>query len=153
VDTIFDTLDRWLSACLPQNGPTLPELRQKVFHEFEEPSVVFCDGFSHPDAKFRLLTTLTGETPADPAHPLTLLSHVRPDAVHSQLLPEEQKRHSAGQNPPFHAQKYGLTPGCMARVVSPVGELECETHFDAALIPNAWRYQGCWMSLGAARTN
>jgi anaerobic selenocysteine-containing dehydrogenase len=149
VDTIFDSLDRWLSSCLPQNGPTLSELRQKVFHEFSEPQVVFCDGFSHPDGKFRLLTSLTPEPAVDPQHPLSLLSHVRPDAVHSQLLPEEQKDPLPVRIHPDTARKFGLAMGDMARIVSPVGEIECEVHLDTGLHPECVAVpRGGWMSLG-----
>ncbi|TLN23973.1 hypothetical protein FDZ71_02300, partial [bacterium] len=149
VNTGFDTKEKWLSACLPEEGPTLSELREEIIYEFDGPKVAWADGFGHEDGKFRLLTELSPEEAPDPKHPLKLISHVRSDAIHSQILPEEQKAILPARLSPSTAAKFGLEGGSLARLVSRTGELECEIHLDDGVHPECVAVpRGGWGSLG-----
>jgi anaerobic selenocysteine-containing dehydrogenase len=149
VRTPFSAVDDWLAACLPAGAPSLAEIRDRGWWLCDEPEVAWDAGFAHPDRKFRLLEAVSPERPTDPRHPLRFLTLVRPDALHSQLLPEEQKGPLPARIHPATASALGLGPGCVVRIVSTTGEVEAEIHLDEGLHPDAVACpRGGWISLG-----
>ena len=70
---------------------TLEELRQKGCARADRPAIAYPDlTFDHRDGKYRFPATLHAEPAADPQYPLQLLTLVRRNAIHSQILPEDQ---------------------------------------------------------------
>jgi anaerobic selenocysteine-containing dehydrogenase len=145
----WSTLDAWLAACLPAGAPPLEDLRRRGWWVVPEPPVAWAEGFGHPDGQFRLLEAVTPEPSPDPVHPLRLLTLVRAEALHSQLLPEEQKGPLPVRLHPETAARFGIGAASPVRVVSPVGELEGEAHLDPLLHPDAVACpRGGWLGLG-----
>lgn len=145
----WPTRDAWLAACLPQGAPRLEDLRRRGWWVAPEPPVAWADGFGHPDGRFRLLETLTPEPPSDGVHPLRLLTLIRSGAIHSQMLPEEQKGSLPVRLHPETAARFGLGAASPVRVVSAVGELEGEVRLDPLLHPGAVACpRGGWLGLG-----
>jgi anaerobic selenocysteine-containing dehydrogenase len=71
---------------------SLEELKERGFARARRGTVAF-EGlrFAHPDGRYRLPEALHDEPPAQAGYPLSLLSLIRRDAVHSQIPPEEQE--------------------------------------------------------------
>ncbi|MHB8763863.1 MAG: molybdopterin dinucleotide binding domain-containing protein, partial [Deferrisomatales bacterium] len=144
----FRAVDDWLGACLAP-GLTLAEVRARGWARVPWPRVAWAEGSAHPDGRFRLLPALTPEPPIDPRYPLRLLTLIRRDALHSQLLPEAEPGPLPVRLHPATAAPLGLGPGSPVRVVSRVGELEGEVHLDPGLHPGAVACpRGGWASLG-----
>ncbi|MBI5017642.1 MAG: molybdopterin-dependent oxidoreductase [Deltaproteobacteria bacterium] len=149
IEVPFATVDDWLAACLPAGAPDLAEMRTRGWWLCDEPPVAWSAGFGHPGGRFRLLTAVSPEPAADPRHPLRFLTLIRPDALHSQLLPEEQKGALPARIHPDTAAALGLEPGCAIRLVSTTGEVEAEVHLDAGLHPGTVASpRGGWIGLG-----
>lgn len=72
-------------------GITFEELREKGFARAKRPVVAY-EGmkFDHADGKYRFPATLHGEPVPSDEFPLRLLTLIRRDAVHSQILPADQ---------------------------------------------------------------
>ncbi|PLX42604.1 MAG: hypothetical protein C0608_02250, partial [Deltaproteobacteria bacterium] len=146
----YESLDQWLAACIPGGAKTLERIREEDVLELEWPKIAWKDGFSHPDGKFRLITSLSDEPEPDPAHPLTLLTHVRGDFMHSQILPEEETLPLPIRVHPITAAAHSMKSGDPLRLVSVVGELEGELHLDPDLHPEVVAVpRGGWLSIGA----
>ncbi|MDW7712019.1 MAG: molybdopterin-dependent oxidoreductase [Deferrisomatales bacterium] len=149
VRTPWPTADEWLAACLPPGTPSLEEVRRRGWHVAPVPPVAWADGSAHPDGKFRLLEHLTAEPPPDPAHPFRLLTLIRADALHSQLLPEEQRGPLPVRLNAETAAGLGLEAGSPVRLAGTAGELEGEVHLDPLLHPGAVACpRGGWLGLG-----
>ncbi len=145
----FPDVDAWLAACLPSSGPDLASIRSRGWTRMPWPAVAWADGFAHPHGKFRLLEAVTPEPQPDPRFPLRLLTLVRQGALHSQMLPEEQRPPLPVAVHPDTAARLGLEPGDATRVVSAVGELEAEVRLDPGLDPGSVACpRGGWLSLG-----
>ncbi|GAB4256972.1 MAG: molybdopterin-dependent oxidoreductase [Thermoleophilia bacterium] len=146
---LHDTLDDWLRATLPENAPSLEELRARGWALLPWPRVAWADGFAHPDGRFRLLETLSPAEPAEATYPLRLLTGVRREALHSQILPEEHTGRLPVRLHPETARSLGLTDGQAVRVISPQGRLEAELHVDPRLHPKlAACPRGGWLEFG-----
>ena len=147
--TEYRTPDAWLAARLPAGGPTPQQLRREGSVEIPEPEVAWSEGFAHPDGLLRLLDKLTPEPAADPARPLRLLSTVRRQALHSQMLPAEQEAVLEARIHPDTARAFGLEDGDAAVVESAVGGLHVVVRLDPGLHPGvvACPRDG-WVSLG-----
>ncbi|GAB4275199.1 MAG: molybdopterin-dependent oxidoreductase [Deferrisomatales bacterium] len=149
VEHPFGRLDEWLAACLPETGPALGELRAAGWAALDWPAVPWARGFAHPDGKFALLESVTDEEPSDPLHPFSFLTLVRRDALHSQMLPEEQATPLPVRLHPDTGARLELAPRDAVRLVSSAGELEGEVHFDPLLAPDTVTApRGGWISLG-----
>ena len=149
VDHPFPTVDHWLRALLPDQGPSLEEIRKQGWALCEEAPVAWEEGFSHVDGKFRFLEGLSPESPTDLRHPLRFLTHIRREALNSQLLPEEQQDALVVRLNPETAAFAGLRPGDGVRVVSISGELEGVVGMDPLLHPETVACpRGGWISLG-----
>ncbi|MBE0618922.1 MAG: molybdopterin-dependent oxidoreductase, partial [Proteobacteria bacterium] len=147
--TPYPTADAWLTACLPPGAPSLAEIRGRGWWLAPEPPVAWAEGFGHADGKFRFLEDVSPEPAPDPKHPLQLLTLIRTEAMHSQMLPEDQ----AGALPVrLNAEtgaRLGLGAGSPVRVVSAQGELEGEVYLDPDLHPGVVACpRGGWLGLG-----
>ena len=84
-------------ACLraslnsPHLSTSLEELRENHFVQAKRPPVAYMGmHFDHPDGKYHLPTELHEEPPPPEGYPLRLLTLIRREAIHSQILPEDQ---------------------------------------------------------------
>ncbi|MEJ5357718.1 MAG: molybdopterin-dependent oxidoreductase [Desulfobacterales bacterium] len=87
------SVEEAIRRSLPGGEKSFAELREKGFLEVKRTEIAW-EGmrFGHPDGKYRFPAEAPGEDPsAPPEYPLTLLTLVRKEATHSQILPEEQR--------------------------------------------------------------
>ena len=69
---------------------SLEDLRRAGFVRARRDDIAFSDStFAHPEGKYRLPQALHEEPAAPPGFPLRLLTVVRREAIHSQILPED----------------------------------------------------------------
>jgi anaerobic selenocysteine-containing dehydrogenase len=105
--------------------------------------------FDHPDQKCRLPGSLHSEPEAPGEYPLRLLSLVRRNAIHSQILPENQKRPPLAWVSPETLKHIGITPVKRVFLVSPKGSMEVCLKEKEGLYPNTVIYRrGDWISCG-----
>lgn len=129
---------------------SLEDIRARGFVRALRPAVAF-EGlvFDHEDGKYRFPATLHNEPAPPPGYPLRLLSLVRRNAVHSQILPQDQ------EVPPV----VWVSPRCpslgsldLARpffLVTPSGRLRVVLKTMDGLHPDVVVYRrGDWMRLG-----
>ncbi len=78
------------SLASPHLDVSLDELREKGFLR-AKPRQRACEGlqFKHSDGKYRFPEALSPEPQATPDFPLQLLTLIRRDAIHSQVIPED----------------------------------------------------------------
>jgi anaerobic selenocysteine-containing dehydrogenase len=145
----YEHVDDWLRARLPAGGPTLEELREEGWRDMGRSRVAFRHGFAHPGGRFRLLETLSPGEPGDEMYPLHLLTLIRGEATHSQMLPKEQTGPLSIRLNPDTAARLALAEGARARVVSRVGALEGVIRLDPGLHPAAVACpRGGWLEFG-----
>lgn len=145
----YSSLDAWLSARLPSGGPTLDELRADGWRDLDAPPVAYQDGFGEAGGSFSLLAHLSAPEPTDGDYPLNLLTLVRGDATHSQMLPAHQTGPLAVRLHPDTAAGLALAEGAPARVVSRVGTLEAVVRLDPGLHRAAAACpRGGWLEYG-----
>ena len=140
-------------ACLarsldsPQLATDLGTLKEKGTVRAAVPAVVY-EGlrFDHPDGKYRFPITLHAEPPAPAGFPLRLLSLIRKDAIHSQMLPEDQSETPTAWVAADSPALQHFDPGREAFLVSPLGRLKVRLETVAGLHPEAVLYRrGDWM--------
>lgn len=134
----------------PGISVTLEELRRNGFVEVPVIPVPYAGlKFDHPDGLARLPMKLNREIPAAGDFPLRLLSLIRRDAIHSQMLPEEQTDlPTVGISPESPVLKQ-LDLNAPVYVVSPLDRIRVRVSFLDNLRPDAVVYRrGDWMSLG-----
>jgi anaerobic selenocysteine-containing dehydrogenase len=103
----------------------------------------------HSDQKFRLPGILHPEPEAPEDYPLRLLSLVRQNAIHSQILPENQKSLPIAWVSPETAKHIGVNPEKAVYLVSPKGTIEVCLREKEGLYPNTVLYRrGDWLSCG-----
>ncbi|MCK5311061.1 MAG: molybdopterin-dependent oxidoreductase [Desulfobacteraceae bacterium] len=106
----------------------------------------FNNGTEHETGLFSLINTLTKEPEKDPLFPMSLLSLINKDFIHSQILPEEQ-----GSLPVItinpdteHIKDVDLNKTIL--LVTCIGKLEVKIKFDKSLHPDVIIYRkGDWM--------
>ncbi len=139
-----------MSLETPLLDTDLAELREKGSVKARHPEIAY-EGmrFDHADGKARLPNILSGEPPPPPEYPLRLLTLVRREAIHSQILPEDQTM------PPT----VRVAPECPALavvdrqkdvyLVSLIGRMKVTLDILPGLHPGAVLYRrGDWMKLG-----
>ena len=134
----------------PQLSVTLEELRAKHFVRAASLPVAYAGlQFDHPDGKYHLPTGLHKEPPPPEDYPLRLLTLIRRDAIHSQILPEEQ----------MELPRVWVSPECHSLerlkldqdvyLVSPLGRLKVKVELAPDLHQEVVLYRrGDWMKLG-----
>jgi anaerobic selenocysteine-containing dehydrogenase len=144
-------MEELIAASLPSSGGVgLEELRRRGYMQIRRPAVSF-EGlrFAHPDGRYRFPEALHPELPAPDGYPLRLLSLIRLEATHSQMLPEDHthppKVYLAPESPVWS----GLKSSQPVYMVSPLGRLEVQPTKLPGLHPEVVVYRrGDWLKLG-----
>jgi len=150
----YPDLDSWLNASLPSECGGLDRLRRETWCELPHDPVVFRDGSAHADGRFRLLDSLSPPEPPEPPEtpetpdlsgaerPLRLLSLIRREAMHSQILPENQRGWDSDDGlglpmrmNPETARSRNLAPGDTVELEASDHRLTGRLLFDEGLVP------------------
>ncbi|MGD8686798.1 MAG: molybdopterin-dependent oxidoreductase [Syntrophobacterales bacterium] len=129
---------------------SLEDLRQLGFVRANRPEIAYSNlRFDHPDGKYHLPTDLHQEIPPPDQFPLRLLTLVRRNFVHSQMLPEEHdplpRVWISSESPALE----GLDLDREIYMVSPLGRLKVRVERSQDLHPEAVIYRrGDWMKFG-----
>jgi anaerobic selenocysteine-containing dehydrogenase len=129
---------------------SLEELREKRFVRATGPLVAY-EGlkFDHPDGKYRFPPELHEEPECEAGYPLRLLSLVRREFIHSQMLPEHQSMPPTIWIAPDAPDAGRFAVGEMVALASPLGRIEVRLEFMPGLHPEVVVYRrGDWMALG-----
>ena len=129
---------------------TLEELRRKGCAKAVRPEIAYADlAFDHPDGRYRFPLILHPEPAADPQYPLRLLTLVRRNAIHSQILPEDQNGLPRAWVAPDSLLLPKIDPERDVWIVSPLGRLKVALDILPGLHPGVVLYRrGDWMSRG-----
>jgi anaerobic selenocysteine-containing dehydrogenase len=129
---------------------SLEELRQKGCARADRPAVAYADMiFDHRDGKYRFPAALHPEPPADPQYPLQLLTLVRRNAIHSQILPEDQEQLPRAWIAPENPLLPGIDRAKDVYLVSSLGRLQIALQTMPGLHPGVVLYRrGDWMNRG-----
>jgi anaerobic selenocysteine-containing dehydrogenase len=105
--------------------------------------------FDHPDQKYRLPGSLHPEPDAPEDYPLRLLSLIRQNAIHSQILPENQKSPPTVWVSPETVKHIGIKPEKKVYLVSPRGTMEvCLKEKEGLYLHTVLYRRGDWLSCG-----
>lgn len=134
----------------PYLDVTLETLREKGFVRARRPRVAYPGRrFDHRDGKARLPETLHPEPDALPGYPLHLLSLIRREAVHSQILPEDHPELPSVSVHPESPAVRGLDIQRPVFLASPLGRMAVSVLWDPSLRQDIVVYRrGDWMALG-----
>ncbi|HPI93435.1 MAG TPA: molybdopterin-dependent oxidoreductase [Deltaproteobacteria bacterium] len=143
-------------ACLheslrsPYLDISLDELRRKGFARAGRPEVAYAGlVFDHADGLYRFPAILHGEPDPPGGYPLRLLSLVRREAIHSQILPEDQEMPPKVWVSPESAVLASLDRDKPISLVTPLGRLRVNLMTMDGLHPEVVVYRrGDWMKLG-----
>jgi len=129
---------------------SLEELRSKGFVRARRAPVAYPGmRFDHPDGKYRFPLALSEETPASPRFSLRLISALRRDAIHSQILPEQQDIPPFVWVSPDNSILKNLDVNRDVFVASPLGRLQVRLKLMDDLHPQVVLYRrGDWIRLG-----
>jgi len=146
--TAADFLRKSLDS--PHLGISLEELRRVGFVRARRPEIAYSGlHFDHQDGLYHLPIDLHEEPQPPPGYPFRLLTLVRRDSIHSQILPEEHEtppRVWIGVDNPAAAD---LDLGRDVFLVSPLGRLKVRVECAPDLHPQVVLYRrGDWMRLG-----
>lgn len=144
-------MEKLIAASLPPAaGFGLEELRRTGYVEIKRPAVAF-EGlrFAHPDGRYRFPEELHSDPPAPDGYPLRLLSLIRSEATHSQMLPEDHTRPPKVYLAPESSGWAGLVLSKPVFLVSPMSRLEVKPTEFPGLHPETVVYRrGDWVKLG-----
>jgi anaerobic selenocysteine-containing dehydrogenase len=105
--------------------------------------------FAHQDGKYRFPYLLHAEPKPPAQYPLRLLTLVRREAIHSQMLPEDQKQPPVVWVAPESLCLEKLNLGKPVELVSPLGRLKVSVQTLPDLHPDVVIYRrGDWISRG-----
>ena len=149
---VLPTAEDCMKASLdsPYLGIALEDLRQLGFARAKRPLIPYGGlEFDHPDCKYHLPKEIH-EEPSPPAgFPLRLLTLVRRNFLHSQILPEE---HDPVPSVWVSAERDAVGKLDLEKdvyMVSPLGRLKVRVKYLQGLHPEAVIYRrGDWMRLG-----
>jgi anaerobic selenocysteine-containing dehydrogenase len=134
----------------PYLSTTLEEIRKCGCVRSNRPEIAYADlRFAHQDGKYRFPYLLHAEPQPPTEYPLRLLTLVRRKALHSQMLPEDQKQPPTvwvAQNSPCLKS---LNLEKSVALVSPLGRLKVSVQVLPDLHPEVVIYRrGDWISRG-----
>jgi anaerobic selenocysteine-containing dehydrogenase len=134
----------------PHLEVTLEELRRSGCARSDRPAIAYADMiFDHRDGKYRFPAKLHAESDADPRYPLQLLTLVRRNAIHSQILPEDHDPVPRAWVAPDNLMLPGIDRSRTVYLVSPLGRLRINLQIEKGLHPGVVLYRrGDWMSKG-----
>jgi anaerobic selenocysteine-containing dehydrogenase len=149
---LLPTAEEFLRRTLdsPHLGISLDEIRRLGFVRAKRPEIAYSGlRFDHADGRYCLPTDLHEEPEPPPGYPFRLLTLVRRESIHSQILPEE---HEAPPPVWIGADNPAATDLDLGRdvfLVSPLGQLKVRVERARDLHPQVVLYRrGDWMSLG-----
>jgi len=134
----------------PHVETTLEELKAKRFVRSKRPRIAYKGlRFAHPDGKYRFPASLHAEPPPPIGYPLRLLTLVRRNAIHSQMLLEDPAPLPAVGVAPDCPVLKDLDPSQPVSLISPLGRLPVSLRLMPGLHPGAVVYRrGDWMNRG-----
>jgi anaerobic selenocysteine-containing dehydrogenase len=134
----------------PHLDTTLEELRREGFVRSKRPRVAYAGpAFAHSDGKYHFPALLHAEPDPPADYPLRLLTLVRPGAIHSQILPEDQEGPPPVWLAPDSPALGGVDRARPLQLVSPLGRLAVTLRLMPGLHPGAIVYRrGDWMNRG-----
>jgi anaerobic selenocysteine-containing dehydrogenase len=129
---------------------TLDELRRCRFVRSQRPRIAYKGlVFAHPDGKYRFPSALHGEPDHPDGYPLRLLTLVRRTAIHSQILPEDQRSSPPVWVAPDCPALRNVDASQPAALVSPLGRLPVSIRLMSGLHPQTVVYRrGDWKNCG-----
>lgn len=134
----------------PHLDTTLDELKARCFIRSKRARIAY-EGlrFGHGDGKYRFPVQLHDEAAAPRGYPLRLLTLVRRNAIHSQILPEDQPSLPVVWVAPDCPALRMLEASKPAVLASPLGRLPVEVRVMRGLFSRAVVYRrGDWISRG-----
>lgn len=134
----------------PYLDTSLEELRLRNWVQANRPAIAYAGlRFDHRDGRYRFPKDLHPEPPAPAQFPLRLLTLIRRETIHSQILPEKQIRLPRVWVAPDCPALARLNPDRDVYLVSPRGRMLAALETLAGLHPAAVVYRrGDWMSRG-----
>lgn len=134
----------------PFLSTTLEDLRDCGCVRSNRPSIAYADlRFAHQDGRYRFPYILHPEPQAPAEYPLRLLSLVRRKAIHSQMLPQDQKRPPEVWVAPDSSCLQELNLEKPVELVSALGRLSVSVQTMEGLHPDVVVYRrGDWISRG-----
>jgi len=146
------TAEACLRAALdsPFLNTTLEEIRRCGCVRSNRPEIAYAGlQFAHQDGKFRFPYLLHAEPDAPAEYPLRLLTLVRRNAIHSQMLPEDQNQPPEVWVAPDSACLQELNLQKPVELVSPLGRFKVSVQTRQGIHPGVVIYRrGDWISLG-----
>jgi anaerobic selenocysteine-containing dehydrogenase len=146
------TSEECLRASLdsPYLATTLEEIRNCGCVRSSRSEIAYADlNFAHQDGKYRFPYILHSEPGPPVEYPLRLLTLVRRKAIHSQVLPEDQKQPPAVWVAPECTCLKDLNLEKSVELVSPLGRLKVSVQVLPDLHPDVVIYRrGDWISQG-----
>lgn len=146
------TAEECLRAALntPYLATTLEQIRKCGCVRSNRPEIAYAGlRFAHQDGKYRFPYLLHAEPESPAGYPLRLLTLVRRKAIHSQMLPEDQKRPPVVWVAPDSPCMENLNLERPVVLVSPLGSLTVRVQTLPDLHPDAVIYRrGDWISEG-----
>lgn len=136
------------------NGPhldvSLEQLRAERFVRANRPQVAYMGmKFDHPDGLYRFPPSLDPEPMAPPAFPLRLVTAIRGNSIHSQILPDEQAMPPVVWVSPANPVLQTLHNRERVLLSSPLGKIPVRLEVQEDLHPEVVLYRrGDWMKLG-----
>jgi anaerobic selenocysteine-containing dehydrogenase len=134
----------------PYLDVSLDTLKGRGFARARRPEIAY-EGlrFDHPDGKYRLPSSLHAEPDVPEGYPLRLMSLIRRDAVHSQMMQEDQRIPPRVWISPECPELQKLDLSGSIALVSPLGGMPVKVELMEGLHPQAVLYRrGDWMKLG-----
>lgn len=134
----------------PYLSTSLEEIRHCGCVRSNRPKIAYADlCFAHQDGKYRFPYLLHAEPKPPADYPLRLLTLVRRKAIHSQILPEDQKSPPVVWVAPESSCLNDLNLKKPVELVSPLGRLKVTVQTLPGLHPDAVIYRrGDWISRG-----
>lgn len=134
----------------PHLNATLEKLRAERFIRAKRAQVAYLGmHFDHPDGKYRFPAALHAEPPPPSEFPLRLLTVIRGDSIHSQMLPEQQAIPPVVWVSPKNPVLPKLDMQKQLFLVSHLGKLQVSLEFMEGLHPEVVLYRrGDWRKLG-----
>ena len=146
------TVEECLRAALdsPFLDTTLDEIRNCGCVRSNRPDVAYAGlRFAHQDGKYRFPYLLHAEPQPPADYPLRLLTLVRREAIHSQMLPEDQKQPPVVWVAPDSSCLKDLRLERPVELVSPLGQMTVCVETLPDLHPDVVIYRrGDWISKG-----
>jgi anaerobic selenocysteine-containing dehydrogenase len=146
------TAEEGMAASLdsPYLQTTLQALRRTRYSRAERPSIPYKDlKFEHRDKLYHPPSVLTDEPDPPDGYPMRLLTLVRRDAIHSQILPKDQEAVTTAWTAPERLKELQMDSGRECLLISSVGEMRVRIQSMEGLHPDVVLCRrGGWLKYG-----